>query len=201
MKPGTQICLGFDGSETDDYTVIRAETVDGFQFTPKFGPNDEPTIWDPSKHGGRIPRLEVAAAIDSLFRRYRVRRMYCDPWKWQTEVETWAMKHGPTVVLPWETNRVKQMHHALERFRTDLENGALTHDDCPITADHMANARKVARPGERYILSKPAGAEHQKIDSAVTSVICHEAAADARAEGWGVRDAVQRTSTAMYGFN
>ena len=71
MKPGTQICLGFDGSETDDYTVIRAETVDGFQFTPKFGPNDEPTIWDPSKHGGRIPRLEVAAAIDSLFRRYR----------------------------------------------------------------------------------------------------------------------------------
>lgn len=184
-KNKTEVCLGFDGSETDDLTVIRAELQVGWQFTPKFGPNDQPTIWNPAEHDGRVPRLEVAAALDELFGRYNVIRMYCDPWKWQSEVEEWGAKYGQKIVLPWETNRVKQMHEALERYFDDIREGALTHDECPITEDHMGNARKVARPGERYILSKPTGGEDMKIDAAVTSVITHEAACDARAGGWG----------------
>lgn len=185
MSRKESICLGFDGSESDDLTVIRAELISGWQFTPTFGPDNIPTIWDPADYDGRIPRLEVDAAVDELFRRYDVERMYCDPWKWQTEVETWAARHGVKTVIPWETNRVKQMHEALERFLDDIKSGALTHDDCAATADHMGNARKAARPGERYILSKPTGGEDMKIDSAVTSVICHEAACDARLKGWG----------------
>jgi phage terminase large subunit-like protein len=66
-----------------------------------------------------------------------------------------------------------------------LTTGALTHDDCPSSALHVGNARKAAKPGDRYILTKPAGAYHQKIDAAVTSVLAHEAASDARAAGWG----------------
>ena len=182
-----QVCLGFDGSETDDFTVIRAETLDGFQFTPTFGPDSTPTIWDPAQHGGRIPRLDVHTAVEDLFSKYRVARFYCDPPKWQSEVESWALKYGDDVVLPWETYRIKQMHEALERFVTDLATGALKHDACPITARHVANARKVPKPGERYILSKPQGAYHQKIDAAVTSVLAHEAACDARASGWKSR--------------
>lgn len=30
------ICLGFDGSDVDDWTVLAAETLDGFSFTPRF---------------------------------------------------------------------------------------------------------------------------------------------------------------------
>ena len=71
---------------------------------------------------------------------------------------------------------------ALGRFTTDLTSGALTHDGCPITALHMSNARKIAGMRDAYILGKPS--QHQKIDSAVTSVLCHEAAADERAAGW-----------------
>ena len=48
---------------------------------------------------------------------------------------------------------------------------------------HVGNARKLAKPGDRYILGKPS--QSQKIDAAVTSVLCHEATADARAAGLG----------------
>ncbi len=40
-------------------------------------------------------------------------------------------------------------------------------------------------PLERYGLAKPQ--QNRKIDAAVTSVLAHEAACDARAAGWGAR--------------
>src|SRR5690554_8158757 len=70
--PGSQICLGFDGSDTDDWTAIRAETFDGWRFTPRYGPDRRPTIWNPADWGGQIPRAEVRAAGDDGDRQYRV---------------------------------------------------------------------------------------------------------------------------------
>ena len=194
------VCLGFDGSESDDWTAIKAETLDGLLFTPRYGPDRRPAYWNPAEWGGRIPRSEVHAAVDELHQRYRVERQYCDPRGWQTEIDDWALRYGEQVVIPWATNRIAQMHAALERFVTDLATGALTHDGCPVTAAHVANARKLAKPGDRYILGKPS--QGQKIDLAVASVIVHEAAADARAAGWGRPDpATSGVSTAMYGFS
>ncbi|MFD6613572.1 hypothetical protein ACFWD1_32440, partial [Micromonospora chalcea] len=46
---------------------------------------------------------------------------------------------------------------------------------------HVRNARKSARPANRYVLAKPA--VHQKIDVTVTSILAHEAAGDAIAAG------------------
>lgn len=178
-----KVCLGFDGSDTDDWTAIRAETIDGWQFTPTYGPDKRPTIWEPGANG-KIPRLEVHSAVDELFHQHSVARMYCDPRDWQTEIETWAGLYGDEHVFEWSTFRTTQMHAALVRFKVDLGTGALTHDGCPITKAHILAARKFSRPGERYIIGKPVGAYHQKIDAGVASVICHEAACDARAAGW-----------------
>lgn len=180
------VCGGFDGSTVDDLTAIRLETVDGYQFTPRYGPDGRPTIWDPAEWQGRIPRLDVAVAIGELFVTYAVERFYCDPHDWQSEIDGWAVEYGTEHVVEWDTGRgqtrVPRVHDALERFVTDLTSGALTHDGCPITAVHMANCRKVAKPGDRYVLGKPT--QHQKIDAAMASVLAHEAAADARAHGW-----------------
>lgn len=180
--PGTSICLGFDGSDVDDWTALRAETRDGLMFTPRYGPDRLPTIWDPARFGGTIPRLEVSEAVDEIFGRYNVRRMYCDPPRWETDVETWALKHGDQVVAEWPTYRAVPMHAALERIVTDLRAGRATQDGCPLTASHIANARKIPKPGDRYILGKPNQA--QKIDAAMATVLAHEAAADERAAGW-----------------
>lgn len=177
-----QVALGFDGSTSEDWTGIRAETRAGHQFTPTFSGGK--TIWNPANHGGRIPRAEVKAAFAHLFTTYDVARLYADPKDWWTELDELALEHGEDVVVVWPTNRITQMHAALERFVRDLIEGGFTHDDCPDTAEHMANARKSPRPGEKYIIQKPDGAYHQKIDLAVTSVLVHEAACDARAAGW-----------------
>ncbi len=179
-EPGTRVCLGFDGSETSDWTCIRAETFDGFSFTPRWG--QAGTLWNPDEHGGRIPRAEVDAAVDELFDRFMVERMYCDPPLWRTEIETWAGRHGDERVIEWPTYRPMPMFDALERFVTDLTTARVTHDGCPDTARHVANARVSRRRDGRYVLTKPDA--ERKIDAAMTTVLAHEAAADARAAGW-----------------
>ena len=179
---GTPVCLGFDGSDVDDWSALKAETVDGLIFTPRYGPDRLPTIWDPrAQPDGLVPRSEVDDAVREAFSRYEVRRFYADPPRWETDVDRWATEHGEDRVVEWPTYRPKQMHEALERFLTDLSAGRISHDGCPLTTTHMANARKVTR-AQRYILGKPSN--HQKIDAAMASVLAHEAAADARAEGW-----------------
>jgi hypothetical protein len=179
---GTAVCGGFDGSDSDDWTAIRLETFDGYRFTPTYGPDNRPTVWNPAEWGGSIPRAEVHAAWDELARRYKLKRVYCDPRDWQSEIGDWALEHGDEVFVEWATYRIVQMHEALQRLVVDVGTGRTTHDACPITEQHVGNARKLARNGDRYILGKPN--QHQKIDAAMADVLAHEAAADARADGW-----------------
>jgi len=178
---GTQVVLGMDGSDVDDWTAIRAETQDGYQFTPTYGPDKLPTIWNPADHDGQVPRLEVAAAVDELFGFFDVIRMYGDPPYWETELDAWAAKYGEKRVLRWETYRPVQMHAAAERLITDVnkQDSGFSHDACSVTETHVGNARKAARLHNRYVLTK--ASPTQKIDSCVTSIIVHEAAGDVTA--------------------
>lgn len=183
---GTSICAGFDGSDVDDWTVIKAETQDGHIFTPRYGPDRLPTIWNPKDSDGKIPRGQVHAAWAEIVDRYDLRRAYYDPGfhdetSWESEGEEWAVEWGEEIFVPFPTTSPQRMYPAIRRLEADLPN--LTHDGCPITNAHMRNARKImGRSGRSYTLGKPA--HHQKIDAAVTTVIAHEAAADERAAGW-----------------
>jgi hypothetical protein len=180
---GTEICAGFDGSDVDDHTAIRAETFEGFQFTPRVL-GGRPAIWNPAQHDDhRIPRDQVDAAVDEIFGRFKVVRFYYDPPYWKSECEGWARKFGEEHVQPWETYRTTPMHAALERFAIDVATRTITHDGCPDTSSHIASAVKKFRGRDQYGLAK--ASRLQKIDAAVTSVLAHEAACDARAAGWG----------------
>jgi len=179
---GTAISLGFDGSESNDWTAIQAETYDGFTFTPRYGPDSRPTIWNPAEWNGQIPRSEVHAAVDELFTRYRVERFYADPNDWFSEIGDWSLLYGDNHVFEWPTNRIKAMYAEIKRFEIDLSTRRITHDGCPITAIHMANARKAAKAAQQYVLIKPA--DHQKIDAVMARILAHTAASDARESGW-----------------
>lgn len=177
-----RISLGFDGSSSGDWTALMAETSDGFQFTPTYGPDQRPAYWNPQEWGGRIPRSEVHAAVSEVFARFEVKRMYCDTRDWQTEIDDWAQLYGDEVVVEWPTYAIQRMFDALNRYANDLEQGAITHDGDKVARAHALNAIKLAKPGDKYILGKPA--DHQKIDILMARVLAHEAAADARASGW-----------------
>jgi phage terminase large subunit-like protein len=196
---GTRITLGFDGSENDDFTAIQGETIDGFTFTPRYGPDKRPAIWNPAEWGGQIPRSEVHAAVDELFDRYRVERFYCDPQDWYSEIGDWSLKYGENHVFEWATNRIKAMFAEIKRFEIDLATGRITHDGCPIAGLHFANARKAAKAGQQYVLIKPTN--HQKIDAAMARILAHTAASDAREAGWSKSPDISGISHAVYGFN
>ena len=184
VPDGSVVCLGFDGSQYDDWTAIRGRVIDPttgdlYGFTPVFA-DGAATIWNPADFGGEVPRGEVQAAVAELFDRFDVQRFYLDPELWQSEIEEWAHRFGEKRVVPWATYRTRQMAAALERLRTDVATGGLSHDGCPTTAQHVANARRVRRSGG-VVVGKPN--DHQKIDAVMADALAHEAACDAKAAG------------------
>ncbi|MCI1962850.1 MAG: hypothetical protein LKJ18_01955 [Ancrocorticia sp.] len=183
VKHGESVCVGFDGSRSGDWTAIRCETRSGFRFTPTYGPDRRPAFWDPKDWPeGRIPRGEVDACVQEIFGRYAVGRMYIDPRHWETQADRWASLFGDDVVVQWPTNQISRMFDALVRYQEDLHEGLTSHDADPDARLHALHARKVAKPGDKFILGKPA--EHMKIDILMADVLAHEAASDMRALGW-----------------
>ncbi len=186
VPSGSAVCLGFDGSRSGDWTALRAVTMDGHRFTPTYGPDSRPTVWRPDEWpDGRIPRGEVNAAVADMFTRYRVARMYADPRHFETQIDAWASEHGEDTVVQWPTNSITRMFPALVRYREDMAEVLSTHDDDPTYRSHALAARKVAKPGDKFILGKPS--EHQKIDVLMADVLAYEARADAHASGWSAK--------------
>lgn len=174
----SRIVLGFDGSQYDDWTAIRARAwlPDGsvHGFTPRFA-DGKPTFWNPSEHGGEVPRHEVQAAIEELFDTFDVARAHFDPELWQSEIDAWSARFGDRRIVSWPTYRTRPMAAALERLQVDTAQGRYTHDGDPMLLTHLRNARRVRRPGG-VVIGKPT--QHQKIDLVMADALAHEAAAD-----------------------
>lgn len=181
----TMVCGGFDGSDNNDFTGIRLETEQQYQFTPQYKVGDlmRPTLWKPGEWSGRIPRSEVLAAFDYIESNFLVIRFYLDPQFWETEIDLLGEKYGVKKYIKWPTNQIGRIHAALERIKTDVTNteSVFTHDGDKDTSLHVNNAIMRARPGDKYIISKPS--EHQKIDQAMSSTLAHEATMDAISAG------------------
>ena len=189
VAPRTKVCLGFDGSDNDDFTAIRLETLDQYQFTPTYGASGRLTMWEPNDWGGRIPRAEVDVAVAELASEYEIVRAYCDPHDWESQIDAWAAKFGEKVFIQWPTNQINRMWGALKRMKVDVTNpeSPFTHDGNEKVSAHVRNAVIRSRgldtvsKERKYILGKPE--EHQKIDYAMSSVLAHEAVMDAIAGG------------------
>lgn len=177
VADGEHICIGFDGSLSDDSTVlIGCRMSDGFLFP--LG------IWEkpdgPQSRGWEVPRDDVAATLDEVFARYQVVRMYADPHEWRSDIGAWSVAH-PERVFEWPTSRYVAMDAALDRLRVDLTNGVLWHSGDRAMMAHWINA-EVAKRGRLRLVRKPA--HDRKIDAVVGAALAYEARADALAEGW-----------------
>lgn len=181
--PKPRVAMGFDGSKSGDWTALRLETIDGFRYTPTYGPDARPTYWNPAEWSGLVPRGEVDVAVREMFDRLNVERFYPDQDPiWMTQADEWVLEFGEERVIPYPTRSITRMYPALDRYLNDLAEGVTTHSDDVVARTHALNARKVAKPGDKYLLGKPS--EHQKIDLLMADVLAHEAACDARAAGW-----------------
>lgn len=197
VPPGTVVGLGFDGSISRDATALVGCTRTGYLFPVHIW--ERPADADPD---WRIPRQEVAEAVERSFAVWRVGLLLADPPRWATEIEDWAERYAlgkkpeDQRVLAFDTNQSRRMAPALDRFLTAIRESAprpdlpddqqpvrlITHAGDEALTRHVVAARlqKVRLQADEsdgrsmYVLTK--GEDRAWIDAAVASVLAYQAA-------------------------
>ncbi|MCX5598447.1 terminase [Streptomyces phaeochromogenes] len=197
---GEEIVLGFDGSRrrnrgvTDATALVGCRVSDGHLFL--LGCWEQPD--GPFGQDWQVPTVEVLATVEDAFREYKVVGMYADPARWESHVAKWEADHGRRLKLKasvqhpiewWMTGgRSNQIVRALEKFRSSVVDGELTHDGSSVMTRHILNARRrESRSGIQIMKEHPDSAK--KIDVAVAAVLAWQARVDAMAKGLGKKKA------------
>lgn len=181
----TRIGGGFDGSISEDSTVLRGCTKDGYRFV--IGQWDRPVgdemvRWRDA-HPGRewaVPRKEVNERVAWMFGYFDVGRMNYDPPKWRTEGEIWQITYGELIVLEFPTYVSFRFAPAVDRWLTDIKEATYSHDGngAHIKSASLKQVRGTDDPNDLrtfYVLIK--GEDRDKIDGAIADVLASEAAA------------------------
>jgi hypothetical protein len=176
VAEGSRVGLGFDGSISDDETVLYGCTAAGHLFLVGAWarPDLAPADW-------RVPRGDVHAAVAGAFARYDVAVMYADPPKWWSELDDWAALYGEDRVVALDTNQASRFAPLCDRFATAVAERAVSHDgDVALTRALAACRRKNVRlrddPADgrtRFVVTK---ADTRKIDRAVAAILALGAA-------------------------
>lgn len=190
VPDGTRIGVGFDGSIAHDSTGLVGCTADGYLF--KIEAWQRPVdVTGRKAQEWQVPRSEVHAKVDEVFATYDVGRFFGDPPRWRTELEQWAdtyrIANAKTAedrerVLEFSTNQWAQFCKAVDRFRSAVANGLISHaDDDELNAHVLAaslqkvqSRRDQGDDRTQYVLVKPD--DGRKIDLAIAAVLAYEAA-------------------------
>lgn len=164
-----EVVLGFDGSFSNDSTALvvvecgdvpHVDVVECWEKPEQAGP------------GWRVPIAEVEDAIRAACRRWQVREIVCDPFRWARTYQVLEDEGLPIVEFPQSPQR---MVPATQRFYEAVLNGGLTHSGDPRLARHIDNcAIRTDQRGSR--LQKDSKNSPRKIDLAVASVMAVERA-------------------------
>ncbi|MGE0795418.1 MAG: terminase [Acidimicrobiia bacterium] len=181
VPDGTLIVAFFDGSRWDDHSALVGTVVEtGYQFVIGH--------WEPGDDG--ISEGDVDRAIDSMFDRWDVWRLYCDPPHWEDAIDRWRGRHGARQVIDYFTNRPRPMAQACRLYRAAILDGSVSNDGNEAMAVHIGNAYKRAEvyvdeeSGEPlWTIRKERPDSPNKIDLAVCGVGSWEARGDAIAAG------------------
>lgn len=189
IPSGARIGLGFDGSLSQDSTVLRACTDDGYGFSLPGWSWVRPTgaemaRWQNTHPGEdwQVPRAEVEAAVAEAFARFSVGLMRPDAAFWRDEITRWQRTYGDKVVVPFDTNSARVMSPAFDRWKTAVANGAHTHDGDPVItahvlAMHQAHPRGAVMGDDGRLPSVPVkGDDRRKIDGGLADILAYDAA-------------------------
>lgn len=160
------VVLGFDGSFNNDSTAL---VVAECGLKPHL---DVVAVWEKADEAWRVPIFDVEEAIRAACKRWQVREIVCDPFRWSRTYQALEAEHLPVVEFPQSPAR---MVPATQRFYEAVLNREMTHSGNSDLARHIANAIiKTDARGSR--LDKPKGGG-RKIDLAVAAVMAFDRAA------------------------
>ncbi|MET8627943.1 terminase TerL endonuclease subunit [Kitasatospora sp. NPDC004669] len=168
IPDGAEVVLGFDGSYNGDstaLTVVSCPTDDG-----ELPHVDVVEAWErPDTVVGdwQVPILDVEAAIRAACKRWQVREIVCDPYRWARTYQILESEGLPIVEYPQSPAR---MIPATQRFYEAVTQGQLIQSGDPRLARHIANcAIKTDARGTR--LTKEHRHSTRRIDLAVSAVM------------------------------
>lgn len=160
------VTLFFDGSASDDSTVIVGATIAAPHHVFLVGAWEKPAH---SLQDWRVPRQEVDAAVDAAFAKFDVKELACDPWGWRSEIEQWAGRYGANRVIEWPTSTWSRFAPAVDRMTQAVLERQMTHDGSDVITAHVANSRLKRTPSGDVIV-KDGRNSPRKIDAAVGAV-------------------------------
>ena len=169
IPDGAQVCLGFDGSFNNDSTALvvvscgdvpHIDVVAAWERDPLDGPD-----WT-------VPILDVEDAIRQACRRWQVREIVCDPFRWARTYQVLEAENLPVVEFPQSPSR---MTPATQRFFEAVMNHGLTHSGDPRLARHVGHCViKTDSRGSR--VTKESRYSSRKIDLAMAAVMAFDRA-------------------------
>lgn len=176
VEDGEPITMGFDGSKTDDDSVLRGCRVsDGFTFT--LG------AWHPADHGGEAPREEIDGTVRQAVERFRVVAFFSDLHPWESYVDQWAedfrrqlkVKATARHAIAWDMRaKLKESTIEIERLHDEIVEQKFRTDGHKLVRQHFHNARR--RPNQWGVT---VGKEHResqrKIDAVPATMLARTA--------------------------
>ncbi|MGF6827062.1 phage terminase large subunit-like protein [Kitasatospora sp. MAP12-9] len=167
IPDGSDVVLGFDGSFNNDSTALVV-------VRPAVGENpphvDVVAAWEKPTGVGNdwaVPIIDVEAEIREACRRWQVREIVCDPYRWARTYQVLESEGLPVVEFPQSPAR---MIPATTRFYEAVLNRSLTHSGDQRLARHLSNcAIRTDSRGSR--LSKDSKGSPRKIDLAIAAVM------------------------------
>lgn len=176
VEPGTNVILGFDGSFSGDASVIVGVTIE-----------EKPHVflvdaWEKQSTDSDDWRVDISQVENSIIeacKKYTVKEIACDPFRWQRSME--ALQDMGLPIVEWPSTSASRMIPACAKFYDAVVSEKLTHDGSGLITRHISNAVvKTDRLGPRIV--KEHRGSMRKIDGAVASIIAFDRATVSRNE-------------------
>ena len=167
----SDVVIGFDGSHNSDSTAIVAVSCGDIPHIAVIDlwekpEGDQASDW-------KVPVEAVEQAIRQACRRWKVREVVADPFRWQRSLQILADEGIPIVEYPQTASRLTP---ATARFYETCLNRQLTHSGDPRLRRHIDNAvLRVDSRGQR--ITKETKYSTRRIDLAISAVMALDRAA------------------------
>ncbi len=167
---GTEICLGFDGSYSDDSTALVGCVPGDIPHLFVIGAWEKPK----GERDWHVRRDEVDMAVRQAFQTWRIQKFWPDPPGWAKEIEAWEDDYG-SVVDRFPTATLSRMAPLVDDFYVSVMQRQVTHDGDLRLGRHLGNM-VIRETLQGTTVTKESKYSSRKIDLGIAAILALGAA-------------------------
>ncbi|MCV7195402.1 terminase large subunit domain-containing protein [Mycobacterium angelicum] len=168
IKNGTEVVLSLDGSFGGSAADSTALVVGTVSATPHF---DLLNIWEgDGSPDFRIDVLAVEDAIRQACRKYNVRELVADPFRWNRTLQVLAQENIPVAEFPWSPSRATK---AVADVYSAAMNKNFTHSGNDNLRRHVLAAKLIETNSGITIDKSSRRRKSAKIDAIAALIMCN----------------------------